>query len=148
MAKTNIQETFRSIPLTPILEKRKKTNTNGEENDLEEYSEPSLKFALMDGGIDDNQGINSMMLADKRRKDGNNFDTLIACDVGGYFMKPYLPVKENKKSFWGKFSLTTLSAIYLFVFVTSIILGVVMDKNYPENMENNFDYRWNDGLDN
>lgn len=128
----NRQETFRSIPLTPVLEKKKNTDINGEENDLIECSEPSLKFALMDGGIDDNQGINSMMLADKRRKDGNNFDTLITCDVGSYFMEPYLPVKENKKGFWGKFSLTTLSAIYLFVFITLIVLGIMMGKNCTE----------------
>jgi hypothetical protein len=124
----NKQETFKSIPLNPGVTKQKNSDLNGEENDLEECSEPSLKFALMDGGIDDNQGINSMMLADKRRKNGNNFDTLIACDVGSYFMDAYLPVKENKKSFLGKFSLTTLSAIYLFVFITLIVLGFIMGK--------------------
>lgn len=118
----NRQESFKSIPLNPDGKK----STNGtEENDIQECPEPSLKFALMDGGIDDNQGINSMMLADKRRKDGNNFDTLIACDVGSYFMKPYLPVKENKKQFFGKFSLTSLSVIYLFMFVTLISVGTI-----------------------
>ncbi len=125
----NKQETFRSIPLTPDAQK---SLDESEENEIDECSEPSLKFALMDGGIDDNQGINSMMLADKRRKDGNNFDTLIACDVGSYFMDAYLPSKENKKSSLGKFSLTNLSSLYFLVCVALIISGIFLGKYTDE----------------
>jgi hypothetical protein len=72
-----------------------------------------LKFALMDGGIDDNQGIISMMRADDRARE--KFDTMIVCDVGSNFMEPYLPVKENTSSFLGQFSLTSLGTFY-FIF--------------------------------
>lgn len=45
---------------------------------------------LMDGGIVDNQGIGSIMIADKRRKkEGNSYDLIMVCDVGKYFMDPW-----------------------------------------------------------
>jgi Patatin-like phospholipase len=125
----NKQETFRSIPLTPETQKYLDET---EENDTAEYAKSDLKFALMDGGIDDNQGINSMLLADKRCKEGNKFDTLIACDVGSYFMEPYLPVKEDKNTWLGKFSLTSLASIYLLTFTILIVLGFILGNNIAE----------------
>jgi hypothetical protein len=125
----NKQETFRSIPLTPEAQKYLDET---EENDTAEYVKSDLKFALMDGGIDDNQGINSMLLADKRRKEDHKFDTLIACDVGSYFMEPYLPVKENKNTWLGKFSLTSLATIYLLTFTILIVLGLILGDNVAE----------------
>jgi hypothetical protein len=125
----NKQETFRSIPLTPETQKLLDETT---ENDAIEYAKSDLKFALMDGGIDDNQGINSMLLADKRRKEGNKFDTLIACDVGSYFMEPYLPVKEIKHTWLGKFSLTSLATIYLLAFIILIVLGLFLGNNVAQ----------------
>jgi Patatin-like phospholipase len=84
---------------------------------------PTLKFALMDGGIDDNQGINSMMQADDRaRRKNEDFDTMIVCDVGSNFMEPYLPVKEDKTSFLGKFSLTSLSRFYFIA--CALLIGI------------------------
>jgi hypothetical protein len=84
---------------------------------------PTLKFALMDGGIDDNQGINSMMQADDRaRNKKDEFDTMIVCDVGGNFMEPYLPVKEDKTSFLGKISLTSLSRFYFIA--CALLIGI------------------------
>ena len=95
------------------------------DTDWEGFPNPDLKFALMDGGIDDNQGINSMMLADKRaRKKKQEFDTMIVCDVGSNFMKPYLPVKENKSTLLGKFSLTALSRFYFIICALLIGIGI------------------------
>lgn len=56
-------------------------------------------IGLMDGGIDDNQGVYSAMLADKRRRTmpynnpnpDNGFDLVIVTDVASYFMDPYEP---------------------------------------------------------
>ncbi len=77
----------------------------------------------MDGGIDDNQGIISMMQADDRaRTKKEEFDTMIICDVGSNFMEPYLPVKEDKSSFLGKFSLTSLSRFYFIV--CALLIGI------------------------
>jgi hypothetical protein len=51
-------------------------------------------FGLMDGGIDDNQGILSLIEADERR--GGRFDTLILCDVASPFLDEYeLPVVKR-----------------------------------------------------
>jgi hypothetical protein len=94
---------------------------------------PSLKFALMDGGIDDNQGINSMMLADKRaRRINQEFDTMMVCDVGSNFMDPYLPNKQNKSSFWGKFSLTFLSRFYFIACALLLGIGFYLLKEYNQ----------------
>jgi predicted acylesterase/phospholipase RssA len=50
-----------------------------------------FSFSLMDGGIDDNQAIKGLMLADKRQKTRTtrSFDTFIACDVSGRYMTPF-----------------------------------------------------------
>ncbi len=56
---------------------------------------------IMDGGIVDNQGIGSIMLADKRReksKTQKSFDLVMVCDVGSYFMDPWTPFVEEQKS--------------------------------------------------
>lgn len=53
---------------------------------------PSIDVGLMDGGIDDNQGVYSAMLADKRRRNkdaANGFDLVFITDVASYFMDAY-----------------------------------------------------------
>jgi hypothetical protein len=62
-------------------------------------------LGLMDGGIDDNQGLYSAMLADKRRRTmpynnpnpDNGFDLVIITDVASYFMDPYEPPAPLEK---------------------------------------------------
>lgn len=67
----------------------------------------SLKFGLMDGGITDNQGFESMLRANERREEaakkqqpGNTFrpfDLLLINDVGSHYMDPYqLPARSPK----------------------------------------------------
>ncbi|HEY8971580.1 MAG TPA: patatin-like phospholipase family protein [Puia sp.] len=51
-------------------------------------------IGLMDGGVDDNQGLYSAMLADKRKRsknDADGFDLIMIVDVSSYFMEPYVP---------------------------------------------------------
>jgi hypothetical protein len=53
---------------------------------------PSVDVGLMDGGVNDNQGVYSAMLADKRRRDkngANGFDLVFITDVASYFMDAY-----------------------------------------------------------
>jgi len=58
-------------------------------------------IGLMDGGVDDNQGLYSAMLADQRRRgndqDGNGFDLIMISDVSSYFMDPYVPPTTGAK---------------------------------------------------
>jgi hypothetical protein len=57
-------------------------------------------FGLMDGGIDDNQGIDSFIRAEERLQNKNNFghDLYIACDVSSNYTSGYNFPAENKKS--------------------------------------------------
>lgn len=62
-------------------------------------------IGLMDGGVDDNQGLYSAILADTRRRksDKNNgFDLIMVTDVASYFMDPYLPPRPEIKGGWRK----------------------------------------------
>jgi len=61
---------------------------------------------IMDGGIVDNQGIGSIMNADRRRKDP--YDLIMVCDVGSYFMDPWEPSKIELDKKGGSKSLKQL----------------------------------------
>src|SRR5258708_13820346 len=57
-------------------------------------------IGLMDGGVDDNQGVYSAMLADKRRRTANaekGLDLMIVSHVATYFMAPYIPPAPVEK---------------------------------------------------
>lgn len=70
------------------------------ENYQEEISSISKPYGFMDGGITDNQGLYSAMLADKkrrRRKEADPFDLIMVTDVTSYFMDDYdVPTEKNK----------------------------------------------------
>jgi hypothetical protein len=57
-------------------------------------------FGFMDGGITDNQGLKSVMLADQKRQQRakpDPFDLIIVTDVASYFMDSYeVPVVREK----------------------------------------------------
>jgi hypothetical protein len=55
----------------------------------------------MDGGITDNQGLYSSMLADNREKP-YAFDLILVSDVTSYFMDPYEPVPVLEEPEWRK----------------------------------------------
>lgn len=50
-------------------------------------------FGLMDGGITDNHGLESMMQADRRRQEGEtsfrHFDLMLVNDVSSHYISPY-----------------------------------------------------------
>lgn len=60
---------------------------------------------VMDGGIVDNQGIGSIIKADNRRKNAPNksqYDLIMVCDVGSYFMDPWKHAENKEAKDWGK----------------------------------------------
>jgi len=66
-------------------------------------------IGLMDGGVDDNQGLYSAMLADKRKRsknDADGFDLIMVVDVSSYFMDPYVPPPTVTKGSMRKQNLT------------------------------------------
>lgn len=91
-------------------------NINTEKNDPfrdEQFKSNSKRFGLMDGGVADNQAIDSVLKANNRRKDNNKFDLIIATDVSSYFIDGYtLPLE--KKNFWSYVSLRHLSNVLLY----------------------------------
>ncbi len=60
------------------------------------------QFGFMDGGIADNQGLQSMMYADGRRIRGETtfkpFDLMMVNDVGSHYMRPYIAPPATKKT--------------------------------------------------
>jgi predicted acylesterase/phospholipase RssA len=74
--------------------------------DWEDYIPMNRSFALMDGGITDNQGIESLKLATERRKKlkGRGFDLVLICDVANYFMDPFEPLAETNE-WWNEISI-------------------------------------------
>lgn len=86
------------------------------------------EIGLMDGGITDNQGLESMMTADERRIKGGtdfkSFDLMLVNDVGSHFMDPYTVPKTKK----GKFTLNTticLLGLIALAGLGGLILGLV-----------------------
>jgi hypothetical protein len=70
------------------------------EADYDGKSTPlSETVAMMDGGITDNQGLYSAMLADNRaRAQGEPFDLIMSTDVASYFMEPLkIPAEQPAK---------------------------------------------------
>lgn len=84
-----------------------------EEDKASEHDAGKKKsFGLMDGGITDNQAIQSSILADGRKN--GKFGTLIVCDVTSPFMGAYtLPKVE--KTFLSQFSLRFWGIIYALI---------------------------------
>lgn len=68
---------------------------------VEDYDGRPVKgeviIPLMDGGITDNQGLYSAMLADERKMKNQEkvFDLIIVCDVASYFMDNYKPIEQQ-----------------------------------------------------
>jgi len=65
-------------------------------------------IGLMDGGITDNQGLDSTLLADERRRRNNakEFDLIIVTDVSSYYMGPFKVPEESEGPAWKKKTLS------------------------------------------
>lgn len=78
----------------------------------------SVEICLMDGGITDNQGLESIIQANDRRIKQKSsfkpFDLMMICDVGSHYMDAYQLPKQSKTSFLSVNRLRMLCSI-LFV---------------------------------
>jgi predicted acylesterase/phospholipase RssA len=86
-------------------------------------------FGLMDGGIDDNQGLDSLMQADQRRRKQNEkykksgggnfkpFDLMLINDVGSFYMDPYIQPKTKSKF---NASIRSISIIMLLILLAGL----------------------------
>lgn len=84
----------------------------------------SLKISLMDGGITDNQGVESMIQANERRivNGRTPFDLMMVCDVASHYMSAYQAPEEGKTSFWSMNRVRIISLIVTLSGLVSIAL--------------------------
>lgn len=82
------------------------------------YKEDTI-VSLMDGGIVDNQGIDSILLYDKT----GSLDLVMVVDVSSPDISGYKPTKEKNIPIIGKIKMIN---IYRFVWISNIILGALL----------------------
>jgi hypothetical protein len=86
------------------------------------------EIGLMDGGITDNQGLQSMMYADGRRirKESSftAFDFMMVNDVGSYFIKPYVTSKQPEYKGTSLSSVNWIMIIIFLIAAASAIFGL------------------------
>lgn len=93
----------------------------------------AFKAAFMDGGITDNQGLESMIQANKRRAAGRSdfkpFDLMMVCDVDSHYIAPFeLPEKASdskltiSKLILGSWIVTVISSLTLLAILTQLLL--------------------------
>ncbi|MDF2434137.1 MAG: hypothetical protein JWP44_3768 [Mucilaginibacter sp.] len=74
------------------------TDTDKELLSNETFKDIKERFGLMDGGVADNQAIDSVFKANDRRKGtGKEFDLVVLTDVGSYFVDGYTLPMEKKR---------------------------------------------------
>jgi hypothetical protein len=93
---------------------------------------PPPRFVLMDGGIDDNQGIDSFTRAEERLQNKNMFgyDLYITCDVSSNYTSGYKFPEENKKSWLQRLNL--LQYLLILILFSGIFITGVLTKTYLE----------------
>lgn len=79
--------------------------------------ERNKTVSLMDGGIVDNQGINSILLYDKRK---DKLDLIVVADVSSPDITGYKPTKEKRIPLIGNIKMI---AIYRFIWIADLILA-------------------------
>lgn len=93
----------------------------------EVYAPFKKSFVLMDGGITDNQGIESVRLANKRRKlkNGRGFDLILICDVANYFLPPFEPLKEER-GWWSRISMYNIISLHKYAPLIMVISAAMI----------------------
>jgi hypothetical protein len=110
---------------TEVTEELEKENPGKNTNSDEKLH---TSFGLMDGGITDNQAIQSLMLADSRTN--GNFDTFIVCDVTSPFMSGY-SLPTVRLNVFNRLSLNGWGIIYLLLITGLSVWAYVCQKNVP-----------------
>ena len=101
-------------------------------NPLNQSAIYKKQFSLMDGGVVDNQGLESMMAEDDFRdsQNKNRFDLMMVCDVGSYFLSPLETPLVNTKGWTSKWSIKSIFRLMFWAIpvailcILSIITGI------------------------
>ena len=73
-------------------------------------------FALMDGGIVDNMGLNCVLKKDRSRVNFGKapFDLIMSCDVTSYFVDPLKQTPKRSKSWFSRITIQQVCSIFKF----------------------------------
>ncbi|ASU32906.1 patatin-like phospholipase family protein [Mucilaginibacter xinganensis] len=86
------------------------------------------RVGFMDGGITDNQGLQSMMYADRRRieneTDYKPFNLMLVNDVGSHFIKPYVMPAAPKKGGLSLWALNFFVVAFFILAIAATVTGV------------------------
>ena len=97
---------------------------------IQRYEKNTI-VSLMDGGIVDNQGIDSVLLYDNQRKQNEMLDLIMVVDVSSPNISGYEPSKEKRIPVIGN---TSMIKIYRFIWMTNILLvGMLFIRHIQEN---------------
>lgn len=103
-------------------------NTKAAARDLlgdKDFKKEAKRFGIMDGGVADNQAIDSVLLSnDRRRKKGLPvFDLILVSDVTSYFMDGYtLPLE--KRSYLGSATLYGIASLLVVIGLAAPVFAV------------------------
>lgn len=120
---------YESNPFT-IIDTSKELLSN------EKFKTIKERFGLMDGGVADNQAIDSVFKSNDRRKGtGKEFDLIILTDVGSYFVDGYtLPME--KKRWYNAFTVQqVVNTIKICGLAFLVILAFVLVRGWHEWMK-------------
>lgn len=85
-----------------------------------------FRVSFMDGGITDNQGLESMVQANKRRASGCSnfqpFDLMMVCDVDSHYIPPFETPQKTNPGFWTIYRYLTLFWSLLGISLTAFLL--------------------------
>ena len=96
------------------------------------------RFGIMDGGVTDNQGIESVLLAEERMRNHREdktredkaLDLIIVSDVASPYMKGYAPSKHYLPKWLGKLTIGRLrnyglisEAVMMTLFIIALVVG-------------------------
>ena len=102
------------------------------------------QIGFMDGGITDNQGLQSMMYADGRRQRNETtfkpFDLMLVNDVGSYFIKPYVNPPQPKHSGISLGGVNWMMPPSAFILDARVLLywfRVILSDRYPLGLDVN-----------
>jgi hypothetical protein len=97
------------------------------------------KIGLMDGGITDNQGLESMMRAHERRQNAETgfapFDLMLVNDVGSHFMDSYRLPEINLRKLLSSWSIKTWMVLLAIAFTAGIYGVSFIAKDQPNLLE-------------
>ena len=92
-------------------------------NPLNQSAIYKKQFSLMDGGVVDNQGLESMMAEDDFRESQqkNRFDLMMVCDVGSYFLAPLETPLVKTTGWTTKWSINSVFKLMFWAIPLSIL---------------------------